>query len=112
MCLEYHADPTLDVEDDAVLRAVWARYAPFALVEGTRPDLGLIPLASTGTMHYTYLWSAAIARELAEDARIAADCWQPYAEEVVAATPRAPAAQLLARYLGRTPGEVTPIELG
>jgi thimet oligopeptidase len=105
VALEYHASPPSGADLPRRIKEIFARFSPFPWVEGTRPDLGVVPLATTHAMHYAYLWSAAIAKpfygRITHDPHAAAR----YRDRVLARSPSVPAAELVADFL-RSPGPI------
>ena len=64
LSLGLHREAAKDVDTGARVRALQARYSPFAFVEGTAFQASFGHLEGYSALYYTYLWSQVIAFDL------------------------------------------------
>jgi thimet oligopeptidase len=97
--------PPAEVDLDALLRGLIARYVPFPYVEGTHFPCGFGHLDGYSAMYYSYMWSLVIAKDFFGrfersnllDPAVA----RRYRETVLEPGGSMPAAEMVERFLGR-----------
>ncbi|MGQ0553750.1 MAG: M3 family metallopeptidase [Planctomycetota bacterium] len=64
LSLEYHSRDPAGLDTTETLKAVRARYVPFAHVEGTTLQTAFGHLEGYSALYYTYMWSLVLAKDL------------------------------------------------
>jgi thimet oligopeptidase len=94
-----------EVDFDAFIRQLNAKYLPFPWVEGTHFQTAFGHLDGYSAVYYTYMWSLVIAKDLFsrfdKTNLIAPEIARKYRESVLAPGSSAPAGTLVERFLGR-----------
>jgi thimet oligopeptidase len=105
MSLSCYDRPPAEVNTDQLIRSLTEQYQPFPFVEGTHWQCAFGHLDGYSAVYYTYMWSLVIAKDMFShfdksnllDPTIATS----YRNAVLAPGGSAPAAKLVADFLGR-----------
>ena len=103
--LDYYDQNPVQVNTDAIIKDLTARYQPYPFVEGTHFQCSFGHLDGYSAVYYTYMWSLVIAKDMfsAFDKTKLLDpaTATRYRNAVLAPGGSKPAAQLVADFLGR-----------
>jgi thimet oligopeptidase len=105
--LAYHDRDPAGIDTTAVLFSLAPRYSPCALPEGSQYEASFGHLAGYSATYYTYMWSLAIAKDLAgaiDPASADARETKRYRDLVLRPGGSKPASELLREFLGRPSG--------
>lgn len=102
---QLHVQDPAGLDPLTVERAAHERYTPYRYVDGTYMHLSFGHLVDYSALYYTYLWSLIIAKDLftvfAQHGRQTTEVARRYRQTVLARGGAAPAAELVAEFLGR-----------
>jgi thimet oligopeptidase len=105
LSLHLHDREPVGLDPATVESQAWLRFTPYPLIEGTYVHLGFGHLVTYSAIYCTYMWSLVIAKDLftafARDGLLSGPTAARYRERVLAPGGSAPAATLVAHFLGR-----------
>lgn len=104
VALELHELPPAELDTTAVCQALAAKYSPTLLDPASLPHASFVHLENYGPMYVSYVWSLALAREVLGEFRsglLHGPTLRRYRDDLLATGGTAPAAELVARFLGR-----------
>ncbi len=106
IALAFHQADPAKLDQLAMVKAMQAKYTPFAYVEGTKFHTSFGHLVGYSSMYYTYMWSLVIAKDLLTPfdkagSLMAKDVTYRYRDKILAPGGSKDAADLVKDFLGR-----------